>query len=107
MVERLVWDQEVAGSNPVTPTTSYRCGLDVMFCVYVLKSEKTGRRYVGSCENVADRLRRHNAGESKSTKHGVPWILLRFEKFATRSAAMNKERYYKSGRGRDELDQIV
>jgi predicted GIY-YIG superfamily endonuclease len=34
-----------------------------MFHVYVLKSERTGRRYVGSCENFEDRFRRHNAGE--------------------------------------------
>jgi putative endonuclease len=77
-----------------------------MFCVYVLISKKTGRRYIGSCENVNDRLRRHNAGESKATKHGVPWILLHTENFCTRSAAMARERYYKTGRGRDELEQI-
>src|SRR5437016_5767507 len=33
----------------------------------VLSSEKTGRRYVGSCENLADRIDRHNAGQSKAT----------------------------------------
>jgi putative endonuclease len=77
-----------------------------MFYVYVLKSAKTDRRYVGSCENLDDRLRRHNAGESKATKHGIPWVLLHAEECATRSAAMMKERYYKTGRGRDELDKI-
>ena len=39
-----------------------------MFYVYVLRSCKTDRRYVGSCENVDDRLRRHNAGPSKATR---------------------------------------
>jgi putative endonuclease len=78
-----------------------------MFYVYVLKSGKTGRRYIGSCEYLDDRLRRHNAGESKATKHGIPWILLHAESFATRSAAITKERYYKSGRGRDELARIT
>jgi hypothetical protein len=38
-----------------------------MFYVYVLRSRKTGRRYVGSCENVEDRLQRHSAGHSKAT----------------------------------------
>jgi predicted GIY-YIG superfamily endonuclease len=46
-----------------------------MFYCYVLRSEKARRRYVGSCENLADRISRHNAGESKATKHGIPWIL--------------------------------
>jgi putative endonuclease len=77
-----------------------------MFHVYVLRSERTGRRYVGSCEDFEDRFRRHNAGESKASKYGAPWILLHKESFATRSDAMMKERYYKSGRGRDELDRL-
>ncbi|PYI97371.1 MAG: hypothetical protein DME98_08535 [Verrucomicrobia bacterium] len=38
-----------------------------MFYCYVLCSQKTGRRYVGSCENLTERIRRHNAGESKAT----------------------------------------
>jgi putative endonuclease len=77
-----------------------------MFYVYVLRSEKTGRRYIGSCEDIDDRLRRHNAGESKATSHGIPWILIHVEQFVTRSAAMSRERYYKTGRGRDELDHL-
>jgi putative endonuclease len=77
-----------------------------MFYVYVLRSKQTGRRYIGSCEDINDRLRRHNAGESKATKHGIPWILIHVEKFLTRSAALARERYYKTGRGRDELDRF-
>ncbi len=77
-----------------------------MFYCYVLRSVKTGRRYVGSCEDLAERVRRHNAGESKATKHGVPWILVRSESFMTRSEAALRERYYKTGRGRDELDEL-
>ena len=77
-----------------------------MFYSYVLRSQKTGRRYVGSCEDLADRIRRHNAGESKATKHGMPWILVRSESFATRSEATQRERYYKTGRGREELDKV-
>ena len=78
-----------------------------MFYVYVLRSGKTGRRYVGCCEDLGDRLRRHNAGESKATKHGIPWTLLYAENFVTRSAAMARERYYKTGRGRDELNRLL
>ncbi len=50
-----------------------------MFYVYVLRSGKRGRRYVESCEDLDDRLRRHNAGESKATKHGILWTLLHAE----------------------------
>jgi putative endonuclease len=77
-----------------------------MFHVYVLKSQKTGRRYVGSCENLETRVKRHNLGHSKATRHGVPWALVHTETFSNRADAARKERYYKSGRGRDEFDQL-
>ena len=76
-----------------------------MFYCYVLRSLKTGRGYVGSCEDLGERIRRHNAGECKATKHGVPWALVHRESFLTRSEAAQRERYYKTGRGRDELDK--
>jgi putative endonuclease len=74
-----------------------------MFFVYVLRSEKTGRRYVGSCAELQDRLRRHNNGESLATKHGVPWQLIHSEEFQNRAHAMKREKYFKTGRGREEL----
>ncbi|HXA10569.1 MAG TPA: GIY-YIG nuclease family protein [Chthoniobacterales bacterium] len=77
-----------------------------MFSVYVLKSGATGRRYVGSCANLSDRLRRHNAGESLATKHGMPGTLIHAEQFPTRVAAAARERYFKTGQGRDELDHL-
>ena len=77
----------------------------MMFYCYVLRSRKTGRRYVGSCEDLNERIRRHNAGDSKATKHGVPWVLVHSEGFATRAEANRRERYYKTGRGKDHLDR--
>ena len=77
-----------------------------MFYVYVLRSSKTGRRYVGSCENVDERLGRHNAGHSNATRHGLPWILVHSESFTNRAEAARNERYYKLGRGRNELDKL-
>ena len=77
-----------------------------MFYCYVLRSRNTGRRYVGSCENLSERIRRHNVGDSKATKHGVPWVLLHSESFASRCEAAQRERYYNTGRGRDELDKL-
>ena len=61
-----------------------------MFHVYVLKNQKTGRRYVGSCENLDERVRRHNLGHSKATRHGIPWTLIHSEKFCSRPEASKK-----------------
>ena len=77
-----------------------------MFYCYVLRSQTTGRRYVGSCEDLPHRLHRHNTGQMKATKHGAPWSLLHGESFATCREAVQRELYYKTGRGRDELDRL-
>jgi putative endonuclease len=77
-----------------------------VYVVYVLRSETTGRRYIGSCQDLGKRLRQHNAGESKSTRHGIPWQLIYREVFSTRAEAVRREKYLKTGRGRDELDRL-
>jgi putative endonuclease len=88
------------------PPARSRNYLTTVFYVYVLRSSKTNRRYIGSCKDVNERLRRHNFGHSKFTRHGVPWTLVHTESFSNRADATRKERYYKSGRGRDELDRL-
>ena len=80
--------------------------MDEKYFVYVLRSQLTGRRYVSSCRDIADRLFRHNAGKSKSTKHVVPWILILTEDFDSRSEAVRREKFYKTGRGRERLDAM-
>lgn len=78
-----------------------------MFTVYVLRSAKTGRFYTGSTSNVSLRLSRHEQGLSPSTKHGRPWELVHQEEFITRSEAVRRERYLKTGRGREELRGLL
>jgi len=77
-----------------------------MYHVYVLRSEKTGRRYVGSSQDSEERLLQHNSGQSLATRHGVPWKLIHCEQFSTRAEAVRRERFYKTGKGRDLLDQL-
>ena len=78
-----------------------------MFYVYVLKSETSQRRYVGSCADLAKRLLRHNSRLVNATKAGVPWTLLYSESFSTRSEAVRRELYFKTGRGREELERLT
>ena len=75
--------------------------------MYVLVSEKTGRRYVGSTGDLSDRLTRHNSGQSKATRHGLPWRLVHCETFASRTDAVRRELFLKTGKGRDELDSLL
>jgi len=78
-----------------------------MFAVYVLLSTVAARRYVGSTADATVRLEQHNAGLSRSTKAWRPWILVYQESFATRAEAVRRERFFKTGRGREELDRLL
>ena len=77
----------------------------MIFYVYVLKSIKDGIRYIGSGVNAQERLRRHNKGDYSFTKGHRPWEIIYQENLETRSAAMQREKFLKSGQGRKWLDQ--
>lgn len=78
-----------------------------MYYVYVLKSLKNNRLYTGSTNNLTRRVEEHNTGISKYTRLTKPFKLMYFEKFDTRAEAYKRERYLKSGKGRDELKIIL
>jgi putative endonuclease len=63
----------------------------MVYYVYVLESESTGRFYVGQSRNVAERLRRHNSGSEKSTAPFRPWRRVLVIEKPSRSAAENVE----------------
>jgi putative endonuclease len=76
-----------------------------MFHVYVLQSLSTGRYYVGYTSELTQRLGQHNNGITKSTKNRGPWTLIYQESFPTKVEAMQRERFLKSGQGREGLNQ--
>jgi putative endonuclease len=74
-----------------------------MFFVYILKSEKDGRTYVGFCENIEKRLNDHNSGKVDATRNRRPLEILFLEKLNNLETAKIRERYWKSGAGRRKL----
>ena len=68
--------------------------------VYVIRSQKDGRDYVGMSNDVERRLIEHNNGKTKSTKGFIPWNLLFFENYSDRITARKREKYLKSGYGK-------
>ncbi len=78
-----------------------------MFFIYVLKSLKDNRFYIGQTNNFLSRLRRHNEGRVQSTKYRVPLILVYSENYATRSEAMARERYLKNLNGNSTFKEII
>jgi putative endonuclease len=78
------------------------------YIVYVLISESTGRRYVGQTDDLDRRICEHNSKihnpRKFTSRNSGPWRLLHKEEFATRAAAMAREKWLKSGAGRAWLD---
>ena len=67
-----------------------------MFYTYVLKSQKDQKLYIGSTEDLKDRVERHNRGQSKATRNRRPLKVMGYKNFKSRSEAVKFEYYLKS-----------
>ncbi len=76
-----------------------------MFYVYILKSISNGSHYYGQTENLRKRVEEHNLGLSGYTKKHMPWELIYFEEYPTRSKAMIREKFFKSFDGHKWLKE--
>ena len=79
--------------NPVRP----------FYYTYVLISEKDGKFYTGSTNNLTQRIKQHNDGLVFSTKSRLPIELVYFEACLNKNAAYRRERYLKTGMGKRYL----
>ncbi|HEY4515254.1 MAG TPA: GIY-YIG nuclease family protein [Candidatus Paceibacterota bacterium] len=73
--------------------------------IYALINEDN-RIYVRMTNSLARRVKEHNSGYVFSTKGYLPWKLLYVEEVKTRQEARNREKYLKSGIGKEFLKSI-
>lgn len=66
-----------------------------MYYVYLLRSKRTGKYYIGYTNNLRERFRQHNEGESLATKSGVPYELIYYEAYRAKKDALIRERKLK------------
>ncbi|MBV9877250.1 MAG: GIY-YIG nuclease family protein [Verrucomicrobia bacterium] len=82
-----------------------------MYFVYVIRSQTVGKIYIGHTENLEKRLKEHNdptCFSSKFTKRFPgPWLLIYSEPYPTRSEAFRRERWLKTGSGREYLRSLL
>jgi putative endonuclease len=78
-----------------------------MYCVYVIRSQSSRKTYIGHTQNLEKRLREHNDPDCHSSKFtkrfSGPWVLVYSESYNTRSEAFRRERWLKTGVGRQFL----
>ena len=88
------------------PTAGRRAGLNIMFNVYAIKSKIKNYIYVGMTIDLVDRVKGHNDGREKTTRPYRPFELIYTEIHQTRKEARIREKYFKSGVGKDFLRKL-
>ena len=75
--------------------------------VYILISKRDFKRYIGLTNNLNRRLNLHNSGKVQATKNRKPFELIYYEEFEDRIDAAKREKFLKSGKGREFLNSIL
>ena len=66
-----------------------------MYYVYLLRSIKYRKIYIGITDDVPTRLQEHNRGESQWTSYFRPWKLIYYEAYSDPRDAQIRERRLK------------
>ena len=76
--------------------------------VYIIKSQKNGRYYIGSTKDPIRRLNGfHNQGKVKATKYLIPWELVFSQKYTDVIEAKRVEWKLKRLKSRVILEKII
>jgi len=99
---------------PVGRELAYACDLPagrqaqnlIMYYTYAIKSEIRNYIYVGITNNPNRRINEHCRGYEKTTKPYRPFKTMLIEKYSNRIEARNREKFLKSGFGKEYLKNI-
>ena len=77
------------------------------YYVYILRSLKDGKFYIGSTSHLKTRLSFHNAGLQRSTKSRIPFELIYSEEYGSKSEALKIEKQIKSYKGGEAFKKLI
>ncbi len=78
-----------------------------MSYLYILKSERNSKYYIGSTNNYKRRVKQHNAGNVNFTRGIRPLKLVLVQKYPNIEKARLIERKLKALKRKDYIDKIV
>ncbi len=78
-----------------------------MYYTYIIYSKSLNKYYVGSCQNVQERLNDHLNSRSAYTKTVKDWELKYFETFTSRSEAYRREMQIKKMKSRKYIEKLI
>lgn len=76
-----------------------------MYTVYALRFSDE-RIYVGFTNDIDRRIVEHKRGHTKSTKNRGEFSIIYIEKCSDRVSARSREKYWKSGCGKEQLKKM-
>jgi putative endonuclease len=77
-----------------------------MYYLYILQN-KDQLLYKGISNNIQRRINQHNLNQAVGTRGKGPWKLVYSEALPDRKTAREREKYFKSGIGREKLKELV
>jgi len=78
-----------------------------MFYTYVLRSKRDKKLYTGFTDDLRRRLVKHNKGLVLATKDRLPVELVYYEACLDKYKALKREKYFKTGFGRNFLKNRI
>jgi putative endonuclease len=73
----------------IKPSLFFFCAMPHF--VYILFSDTKFKYYCGTAGDVETRLAKHNSKATPSTRHGIPWRVVRIVECETKRAALQLE----------------
>lgn len=77
------------------------------FYMYVLHSLKDRQLYIGFTINLRRRIEEHQQGKNTSTSKKLPVKLIYAEAHLSEEDAKRREQYFKTGKGKAALKQML
>ena len=82
--------------------------MEGQFQVYILRSQKVGRRYIGCTSDLLGRLDAHNKGLSQYTsRQGTLWSVEWVSRFLNHTEALKLEKLMKKQKGGKGLQLLM
>jgi len=78
-----------------------------MYTVYALFFKSGKMIYVGMADDLERRIREHKNGKTRSTRNKGNFVVKIIEKCESRIEARKREKYWKSGCGKEKLKNIA
>ena len=79
----------------------------IMWYVYILRSARDNKLYIGATDDISRRLLQHNSGEVDTTKNRMPLILEAYLAVKDKAKAIALEEYFKTGSGSAILNKRI